>query len=47
MQAFPEFTELSQDPSRGITAFRPHMSLGQWRNKAEVEKVKQVQLQTH
>jgi hypothetical protein len=36
-QAFPQCSDLSSDPSRGIQAFTPHLSLGQWRTRAEVE----------
>lgn len=36
MRAFPQCTDLSADPSRGISAFTPHLSLGQWRTPAEV-----------
>ena len=45
MEAFPDCTDLSHDPARGITAFKPHLSLGQWHNRAEAEQVKQVRLQ--
>ena len=31
-EAFPDFHELSQDPERGISEFRPHLSLGQWKH---------------
>ncbi|KAL4448021.1 hypothetical protein ABPG75_005240 [Micractinium tetrahymenae] len=34
--AFPQCTDLSSDPGRGITAFTPHLSLGQWRGAAAV-----------
>lgn len=36
-RAFPQCTDLSSDPGRGITAFTPHLSLGQWRTKADVQ----------
>ncbi|GAB4824103.1 hypothetical protein N2152v2_011149 [Parachlorella kessleri] len=31
VEAFPDCSDLSLDPSRGITRFTPHLSLGQWR----------------
>lgn len=37
VEAFPECTDLSNDPTRGITRFTPHLSLGQWRNRAAAE----------
>jgi len=36
VNAFPQCTDLSCDPGRGITAFTPHLSLGQWRTAAGV-----------
>ncbi|PRW59353.1 2 -5 RNA ligase [Chlorella sorokiniana] len=36
-RAFPHCTDLSSDSGRGITAFTPHLSLGQWRTRADVE----------
>ncbi|KAK9824440.1 hypothetical protein WJX72_010266 [[Myrmecia] bisecta] len=39
--AFPECNDLSVDHSRGITGFTPHLSLGQWKNAAEVEQAVQ------
>lgn len=36
-RAFPQCTDLSSDPGRSITAFTPHLSLGQWRTKADVQ----------
>ncbi|KAK3275207.1 hypothetical protein CYMTET_16650 [Cymbomonas tetramitiformis] len=42
--AFPECKDLSNDPARGITAFKPHLSVGQWRNAAEASAaVEQLQ----
>lgn len=35
-RAFPQCTDLSSDPARGIQAFAPHLSLGQWRTRADV-----------
>lgn len=35
-RAFPQCTDLSSDPARGIQAFSPHLSLGQWRTRADV-----------
>ncbi|KIZ01024.1 hypothetical protein MNEG_6939 [Monoraphidium neglectum] len=35
--AFPACDDLSSDPARGITAFSPHLSLGQWRGAAAAE----------
>lgn len=34
--AFPQCSDLSCDPARGITAFTPHLSLGQWRTRQAV-----------
>ena len=31
-EAFPDFHELSTDPDRNISGFRPHLSLGQWKH---------------
>lgn len=42
--AFQQCTDLSDDPQRGITAFRPHLSLGQWRTPAAARAVKQVRV---
>lgn len=36
VSAFPQCSDLSSDPGRGITGFTPHLSLGQWRGAAEV-----------
>jgi poly(A) polymerase len=30
LAAFPDCTELSNDPQRGISEFTPHLSVGQW-----------------
>ena len=38
VEAFPECTDLSDDPSRGITQFTPHLSLGQCRDRAAAEE---------
>lgn len=35
--AFPQCSDLSADEARGISAFTPHLSLGQFRTPAEVE----------
>ena len=40
--AFPRCTDLSDDPARGISAFRPHLSLGQWRSSADVRAAQQA-----
>ena len=40
--AFPQCTDLSDDPARGISAFRPHLSLGQWRSAAEAKAAQQA-----
>ena len=40
--AFPGCTDLSDDPSRGIAAFRPHLSLGQWRSAADAQDAQQA-----
>jgi hypothetical protein len=34
--AFPTCTELVDDPSRGISSFTPHLSLGQWQDKQQL-----------
>jgi hypothetical protein len=34
--AFPGCNDLSSDPSRGISAFTPHLSLGQWQDKQQL-----------
>lgn len=39
--AFPQCTDLSSDAGRGISAFTPHLSLGQWRTPAEVAAAQQ------
>jgi len=39
LTACPDCTDLSSDPSRGITKFTPHLSVGQWRGEAETVKV--------
>ena len=40
--AFPRCTDLSDEPARGISAFRPHLSLGQWRSAADVRAAQQA-----
>jgi 2'-5' RNA ligase superfamily len=30
LTAFPDCTDLSDDPKRGINSFKPHLSVGQW-----------------
>ena len=37
--AFPDCTDLSLDPSRDISAYCPHLSLGQWRQGARAQQV--------
>jgi hypothetical protein len=44
--AFPACNDLSDDPQRGITSFTPHLSLGQWRNKQQVQEALQVSTDT-
>jgi len=34
---FPECNDLSNDPDRGITTFVPHLSVGRWRDRQEVQ----------
>jgi hypothetical protein len=34
--AFPGCNDLSSDPSRGISTFTPHLSLGQWQDKQQL-----------
>lgn len=34
--AIPGCDDLSSDASRGITAFTPHLSLGQWQDKQQL-----------
>ena len=36
-RAFSQCSDLSSDAARGITAFTPHLSLGQWRSRADVQ----------
>lgn len=40
--ALPGFDDLNLDPSRGITAFTPHLSLGQFRSREDLEAYQQV-----
>jgi hypothetical protein len=40
--AFPFCDDLSSDPARGITRFRPHLSLGQWGGVQRVTAALQV-----
>ena len=40
--AFPQCTDLNDDPARGISSFRPHLSLGQWRSAAEAQAAQQA-----
>ncbi len=40
--AFPDMTDLSHDPARGIARFTPHLSLGQFRSLADLEAAKQA-----
>ena len=42
VEAFPSCTDLSDDPSRSISGFRPHLSLGQWRTAADAESAAKV-----
>jgi hypothetical protein len=44
--AFPACNDLSDDPQRGITSFTPHLSLGQWRSKQQVQDALQVSIDT-
>lgn len=41
---FPSCSDLSDDSQRGITAFTPHLSLGQWRKKQELLEALQVNM---
>lgn len=36
--AFPDCQDLNNDPKRGITAFTPHLSIGQWKSAAAAEE---------
>ena len=45
--AFPECKDLSQEPSRGIQEFVPHLSLGQWRNADMARQAGQARAMTH
>jgi hypothetical protein len=40
--AFPQCSDLSDDPARHITAYTPHLSLGQWRDKQALMQAMQV-----
>ena len=42
LEAFPDCTDLSEDPSRGITEFTPHLSLGQWAGSKAAQTAQQV-----
>ncbi len=44
VQAFPECTDLSHDPSRNIARFAGHMSLGQWSSAEAVQSAQKVWL---
>ena len=44
VQAFPDCTDLSQDPSRNIAKFAGHMSLGQWSSAEAVQSAQKVWL---
>ena len=44
LKAFPDCTDLSEDPSRGITEFTPHLSLGQWQGSKAAQAAQQVLL---
>lgn len=35
---FPECTELSANPRRRITAFQPHLTLGQWPDAGSAQR---------
>lgn len=35
LRIFPECTDLSHDPTRGITEFNPHLSVGGWQGPVE------------
>ena len=42
LEAFPDCTDLSEDPSRGITEFTPHLFLGQWAGSKAAQAAQQV-----
>ena len=42
VQAFPDCTDLSHDPSRNIAKFSAHMSLGQWQSADAVQRAQKV-----
>ena len=42
VQTFPDCTDLSEDPSRDITEFSPHLSLGQWPSADAVQRAQKV-----
>lgn len=42
LEAFPDCTDLNEDPSRGITEFTPHLSLGQWAGSKAAQTAQQV-----
>ena len=42
VQAFPDCTDLSHDPSRDIAKFAAHMSLGQWPSAEAVQRAHKV-----
>lgn len=42
--AFPDCTDLSNDPSWDIRSFAPHLSLGQWRSPGDVKQAQQAGL---
>lgn len=42
VQAFPDCTDLSHDPSRNIAKFAAHMSLGQWPSAEAVQRARKV-----
>ena len=42
LEAFPDCTDLSEDPLRGITEFTPHLSVGQWTGSSAAQAAQQV-----
>ena len=42
VQAFPDCTDLSHDPTRNIAKFSAHLSLGQWPSAEAVQRAQQV-----
>lgn len=42
VSCFPDCNDLNCDPSRGIDAFTPHLSVGQWKDEGQVKQAIQV-----